>query len=37
MRAKSAAKFAMTVNIKCRSDQILAKRADNKVKLSNIV
>ena len=32
-----AEKCAMTVNMKCRKDQIRAKRPENKVKLSNIV
>ena len=31
-----AAKFAMTVNLKCRNDQIRAKRAENQVKPTNI-
>ena len=31
MRAKCAAKFAMMVNMKCRTDNIRAKRAENKV------
>ena len=37
MRAKRAAKFAMPVNMKCRNDQICAKRAENKMKQENIV
>ena len=36
LSAKCAAKCAMTVNLKCRNDKIRAKRAENKVKLSNI-
>ena len=31
------AKFAIMVNMKCRNDQIRSKRAENKVKPSNIV
>ena len=30
------AKFAITVNMKCRNDKIRAKRAENNVKQSNI-
>ena len=37
MRALRDAKFAMTVNIKCRNYNICAKRAENKVKQSNLV
>ena len=36
MRAMHTAKCAMTINLKCRNDQIRAKRAENKVKPSNI-
>ena len=36
MRAKRAAKCALTENLKCRNDKILAKPAENKVKPSNI-
>ena len=36
MRAIRAAKGQMTVNLKCRNDQIRANRVENKVKPSNI-
>ena len=36
MRAKRAAKCAMTVNLKCRNDKTSAKCANNKLKQSNI-
>ena len=37
IRAKRTAKFAITVNIKCRNDQICPERAENKVKQSSVV
>ena len=37
MRAKRTSEFAMTVNIKCRNDQIRPERAENKVTQSNIM